>query len=509
MSIVLCQLFPLGRFHATPWRANPFADALGEWPPSPWRLVRAVVSRWYQWQRETYSVAQEARLDLLIRALCSSSYRFHLSAVARRGSPVRQYQPVEFGWNPAGKKEAAVQRYGTSLVQDNYWCVPRDRDGATWWFIDGDHWNDDLVEMLDRCLERVTYFGRTETFSLLRRVEGPTPEVNCVLGDNATASSVPVLVPESTATRENVERITGDPDQVSRSIPTGAKMLHARLPKRSVTRDSVTEVFVQDERHLIQLAIGWNVAPPSRVVARLTARFRGGVLRELLRIKTDGASTTWGDADEKVRAQVADMLGKDARGRKLEDHRHTEFFTWLEGASPTRLLVWRGARPFDQDERLAIYRAASRDISWASAGPDTTSWKVRVVPLDSVVPPPPGFDEVCATDWESVTPFVPARHYLRGGKPRESESIPSQVQRELAARGLVATADGVEVQAVDDAGWMAVHVPRSERSKQAFIGDRRGYWLRLRFATPICGPVRLGHSSSFGLGLFRPTEGQV
>ena len=45
MRLVLQQSFPLGRFHATQWKANPFDKELaGEWPPSPWRLVRAIVA---------------------------------------------------------------------------------------------------------------------------------------------------------------------------------------------------------------------------------------------------------------------------------------------------------------------------------------------------------------------------------------------------------------------------------------------------------------------------------
>jgi CRISPR-associated protein Csb2 len=30
MRVVLKQIFPLGRFHATPWRVNPFDDPYGE-----------------------------------------------------------------------------------------------------------------------------------------------------------------------------------------------------------------------------------------------------------------------------------------------------------------------------------------------------------------------------------------------------------------------------------------------------------------------------------------------
>ena len=53
MPLVLRQTFPLGRFHATRWNQNPFEDRFGEWPPSPWRLLRALVARWFQYSRET------------------------------------------------------------------------------------------------------------------------------------------------------------------------------------------------------------------------------------------------------------------------------------------------------------------------------------------------------------------------------------------------------------------------------------------------------------------------
>jgi CRISPR-associated protein Csb2 len=53
MAVVIEQRFPLGRFHATRWNQNPFEDPYGEWPPSPWRLLRALAARWFQYARET------------------------------------------------------------------------------------------------------------------------------------------------------------------------------------------------------------------------------------------------------------------------------------------------------------------------------------------------------------------------------------------------------------------------------------------------------------------------
>jgi CRISPR-associated protein Csb2 len=503
MKIVLRQEFPLGRFHATPWRVNPFDDPHGEWPPSPWRLVRAITARWYQWARETEGEPDLAQLEKLQRALCKSTYAFHLPPNARKGTPLRQYHPTDFGWQPAQKKKAGRREYGRSLVQDKYHCVPP--EDPVWWFIEGDDWVDELQVVLARCLERMTYFGRAETSTRIR-VAGAAdeiPEANCTLADRRTAGAVPVLSPLKDARREDLERTTDNPEAVKRSVPPGAQWLYAVRPARPASRERRCVPEHRIDCHLMQFAIGWNVAPEPRAMVRLTSRFRGAVLRELLRLKSGHASTNWTRASREVREAVADMTGKDANGDALEGHRHTEFLAWCEDDQPTRLLVWRGSRAFDADEQEAILLASARDVSWAAAGADCDEWKVRLVPLDRAVPPPPGFGGQASKVWESVTPYVPPRHHLRGCKEREGESMAEQIRREVQGREL---AQDVRVDLVGTPQWVSVHVPRREANRRAFIGDRRGQMVRLRFTTPVVGPIRLGHSSSFGLGLFRPVE---
>ncbi len=501
MKVVLRQEFPLGRFHATPWRVNPFDDPHGEWPPSPWRLVRGVTARWYQWAREADSEPDLPQLERVQGALCRSSYAFHLPRQARSGTPLRQYHPTEFGWRPAEKKKAGMRGYGTSLVQDNYWCVPSDT--PVWWFIDGDEWIDDLQAVLARCLERMTYFGRAETLTRIRLAvpADEIPQANCTLADRRTARAVPVLAPLAEARREDIERTTDNPEAAKRALPPGAQWLYAERPQRPPAPERRRVPEHRPDCRLVQFAIGWNVAPEPRAIARLTSRFRGAVLRELLRLKTGNGRVDWARTSRDVREVVADMTGKDAEGDALKGHRHAEFLAWCEGEQPTRLLVWRGSRAFDADEQEAILLASARDVSWAGARSDSDEWKVRLVPLDRAVPPPPGFDGQSSRVWESVTPYVPPRHHLRGGKEREGESTAQQIRREVRAREI---AQDVQVEVVGPAQWVAVHIPRQQANKRAFIGDRRGQRVRLRFTTPVVGPVRLGHSSSFGLGLFRP-----
>lgn len=517
MRLVLRQSFPLGRFHATPWRVNPFDDPFGEWPPSPWRFVRAVVARWYQWRRENSGVWDKVELDALVGALCDSAYRLHLPEQARRGSAMRQYHPVAFRWEPPdrfkgkGKNKKPVSQlrmYGTSLVQDNSWCVPPGESGDIWWFIEGERWTPELVEVFDRCLERMIYFGRAESLTRVRRADDSSVAPNCELLDGAGATAaVPVLVPRRDAGLADIERVTEDP-LLARNVPEGARMMYACRPHRPPAREEPISLKLRPDCHLIQLAIGWAVPPEARAVVRLTARFRSAVLRELLLIKTDNpGKASWSAAPAWVRSAIADMVGKDAEGLPLRGHRHTEFLAWWTDSVPTRLLtrllVWRQSRPFDEDEQRAILRAASREISWAAAGPDADAWKIKLVPLDAAVPPPPGFDGTSTATWESLTPYVPPRHALRRGKPRLPESLENQIRRELALRG-TPEAGGVIVQEIEHSTWVAVHVPSREAAERPFLGDRRGYWLRLRFEQPVLGPLRLGHSSSFGLGLFAP-----
>lgn len=503
MRIILRQEFPLGRFHATPWRVNPFDDPYGEWPPSPWRFVRSVIARWYQWRRECGGDFNEGELDALVNALRSSRYAFYLPPLARRGVPLRQYFPSDFAWDPGEKKKAGLRGYKKSLAQDNFWCTAADEHGAVLWFIEGEHWSEEALKTLEQCLERITYFGRAETFTRFTRLSVDGVEPNCELYELPNSGAVPVLCPTAEATRADFERTTEDKEAVNRSIPPGAVFRYARIPgfmRPEERRGSISKAM---PRQLIQLAIGSNVTPELRAVVRLTSRFRGAVLRELLALVTAGACSSWSRAGREVRERVSLMSGKDARGRPLEGHRHAEFFVWLEEGVPSRLLVWRSSG-FDELEEKAILRAASRELSWAAPGDDSDAWKVRVVPLDRAVPPPAGFEGKRWRTWESVTPYVPPRRYLRGRKLRTREAIPCQVQRELALRGFVA-AEGTQV-SVLGSSWVSVHLPRRVSRGRAFWGDRRGFWLRLEFPEPVDGPLRLGHSASFGLGLFRPVE---
>jgi CRISPR-associated protein Csb2 len=512
----LRQTFPLGRFHATPWRASPFDDPYGEWPPSPWRLVRAVAARWHQWRREVGDQAAEQGLDTLVHALCTSTFSFWLPANARRGTALRFYQPTDWGWWPAAAKSAGARSYRQTLVRDNYWAIPPNAELL--WFLDGPDWSSDLFEALDRCLERITYLGRAESFTEITRLQVPPDlESNVTLHDAMLdQDAVPVLAPKPDATLADIHRTTDDARLLT--VPPGARWRYALRPPQPPARHEPRPPST-DSAHLVQFAIGSAVAPEPRVVCHLTGRFRGSLLRQAAQARLDApglkapSSTGWQRLPEAVRCELALLAGKDVGGQALKGHQHLRLAVWFEGGRPARLLAWRHPEPFTDWEMEALHRAADRDLTWQSPGRGgAPAWTVRLVPMDGAVTPPPGFDGRLARVWESVTPYVPPRHRVRShGRARSGEDVPSQVTRELLQLGVLT---GEELPTVEFQGgaeeearrWTAVRLPPSARRGQRFTGDKLGFLVRLTFPRPVPGPLTIGQSSHYGLGLFQPIQ---
>jgi hypothetical protein len=160
------------------------------------------------------------------------------------------------------------------------------------------------------------------------------------------------------------------------------------------------------ETNLVQFAIGWNVPPDARAIVRLTAKFRGAVLKEMLRNLTSDAQITWSKARPEVREAVAEMAGKDAQGKPLEGHRHTEYLVWSEDGQPVRLVAWRNGRPFDENEQEALLKAAGRQFSWAAAGNQADAWKVYAsYHWIGLCLRPPGFERRYSGRMGSATPI--------------------------------------------------------------------------------------------------------
>ena len=101
-----------------------------------------------------------------------------------------------------------------------------------------------------------------------------------------------------------------------------------------------------------------------------------------------------------------------------------------------------------------------------------------------------------------MTHFVPPRHvYGRNGKPKTGESVTDQVIRELKNQGF----PEATVVNTYSSEWIKIHRPFLKKAEPP-NWDKRGYNLEIELTKPVSGPLAIGHSCHFGLGLFVPVS---
>lgn len=507
MALIIEQQFPLGRFHATRWNQGAFGDAYGEWPPSPWRLLRALAMRWFQYVRETGNVEATIRDDLL-RALSGSLPAFSLPDLTWRGPALKQYQPTEIKFTK--KKEIPeVKKPVTSLNEDHYRTVPPDK--SIFWCWENLDLAEPQQQLLDRLLERMLYFGRAESFSRLRRVAAlpAGAEINCRLEKNDRGAMTPVLVhlPERPLDLTVLLASTDDRELKGQSIPPGTAWYFAKVPPQPVSVLATTHRMKYPE-HLscIQFAVGGSVFPPLRQWVKVTDRFRGRVIRHLAAIVAPGSQGRYDLLTSEQKDRLALICGKDGQGQPLRGHRHAFFLLWPdENGWPTRLVVWRSS-PFTSDEVKALLAASEFPVAWDNGVPD---WRVRLVPLPYEMPTPTGFLGKSRV-WESVTPFVPPseRHrFRRNGRERPSESVEKLLTKLLLNESKPEPERVTVFKDNEAAEWVNLHETRIRRGLKTDNRTpwvRPGFRVRMEFPSPVTGPIILGDSCHFGLGLFLP-----
>ena len=102
--------FTANRYHATQWGRH-VNEGVPEWPPSPWRLLRAIVATW----RRTLPDMPNERVLPILEALASEYPEFHLPSAST--GHTRHYMPNN-EWNRVRKDYS-----GSTLVIDSFVAV--------------------------------------------------------------------------------------------------------------------------------------------------------------------------------------------------------------------------------------------------------------------------------------------------------------------------------------------------------------------------------------------------
>jgi CRISPR-associated protein Csb2 len=511
MPLALTLRFLNGRFHATRWGENPAADAYGEWPPSPWRLLRALAAAWFNGSATKGHCHAEDVLRSLLTKLAAAAPSFYLPPNSWRAGPLKHYHPTGSDWDvkmKAEQREKGAQRVvGRTLVEDHFIAIPPGE--PVWWIWSGEEKLSGAErELLLRLCPRVSYFGRAESVCNIALAIEPAPAPNCEpLADQANrpAGARPVLVAAPDFRPEHVlESVDDMRNRRKRIVPDGARWTYYQpLPSRRLPAAPQLRGVPSDLR-CVQFALGGRVWPTDRFVVSIAERFRGSALKRYAVLVTGNREARF-TPKWLTAAQWSERLsGKDYTGKKLDGHRHAYYLPQLDAQGRiTGLIVSLAAAAelaFSSEEVEAL--SAVETLYWGSG-----DYPLRVVPLPLDCPRP---DALFGNSrvWESATPFVPPRHDRgRRGKPKPGENVMEQLRREISHRLGPDVAVDAKIETMSESGqpvriWVSLHAPRKAGQRP----QRRGWHCRIEFSDIVSGPLIFGHSAHFGLGQFRPVD---
>ncbi len=480
--------FLAGRFHANAWH-HAHNEGVPEWPPSPWRVLRALVSAAYSrgvpMARAETLIEQLSTLPLYRVPLAVDAHtRHYMPDVERQHEPSRVFDTFVAVDGGAEQPEPVVVAWRNELSSG-------DRD------------------LLTELCRSVAYLGRAESWAELRVVDVDDGEWNCVPDTDGTGRyPTTLLAPRS---------------------PHAIAEWAARQPKPKKGRDVPRTLWdVLTFRGEWFRDEGWSDLPGTARV-RYEFRsppFRRAVLPTTARPSRERPTVACYAIHSAVLPRLENALGVcerlrtaamsqsrrssgDARavfsghGAVTADHAHARYLAACSGDAAVGCidrLVVAARQGFDSLDVVALQ---SIRRLWGDDGHDLDLVLIALGnPADFGGLRRPRIPELAtARVWESVTPFVPIRHpKMRRGV--EVDSLVDQIRQQcLATVGAVPT-DVLPFGERDH--WLRFR--RRRRHGGGRRGVDRAIGARLVFESPVCGPVALGYGSHFGLGLFAAVE---
>lgn len=528
--------FPSGRFHATPWGRHVNEGAV-EWPPSPYRLLRALVATW---KRKAEDL-DEATIRGLLEALCAPP-EFALPPATF--GHTRHYMP-RFKNGPGDK----------TLVFDSFVAVAKDQPVRIVWrdlsLPEGQ------ASALDELLPLVGTLGRSESWCEARLLDAaaapaaitainchpingkpPEGEVVRVLGvDPATAFTGEHNPSHETTSGRGKAKTTTitplyDPDwhlcmetlwlhQRRMSMPPGTRWLDYDRAKDALAtpKPRARRVPVRPAMQVARFTLD------SAVLPLVTDTLRIAEAARIALMSRHGWITREGD----IKGKSPIFSGKDADGTPLTDHRHAYYLpTDEDGDGRLDHLAVFAAAGFGPNELRAI--DTLRQIKTKDTEQSGHPLGVVLTGLGRLDEFAPGPLKPAAT-WLSATPFLCPEHPKTRGPLFDTDRggadphrfLLYQARKELS-RWLERHDTDIDPTTIEislcldpdgntrrpDSHTGEANGPRALqfrrfRQKRSDDGGRRlAGFFRLTFPHPVSGPIALGHSSHFGLGLFVP-----
>ena len=558
--------FPTGKLHATPWGRQVNEGAV-EWPPSPWRILRALIAVWHNKLPDVPRSEVEPLIEKLVDPPLYSL------PPASQGH-TRHYMP-------------AVNDNKTKIF-DTFVIVPRangpnNTDGTNGSKNQNTNglvifWPDLALSstetvLLEKLVLAMSYFGRAESWVNAEMIPNWSGDANAMPLDQSGVASDQhlerVLAPDIPATfvawraasiAERKAFFLADKvrkEEAKGKATDKVKLTAADLKKVEETLPATLFDALHAETNDLRKA-GWNRPPGSRWVEYIrpantfdktvatasksstqtrkptVVRYAvaGSVvprLTDALRIGERARTFLMGISGKATGGRVSTVFsGKNADGKPLQQsHSHAHFLCEAAGASAkiTHLTIY-APMGFGEADEWTLSRFTG---TWGDGGHDLQFVLLGIGQPDDFggMNDKAGQSRALATSkvWTSRTPFLLPRHLKFKGEERNNPELHEAarnrqliqiVQRELMNREQFSElheSAQIEPLLTRNAGTLLGGTATSwskfgriRANGGGSVADAQGYGFRLAFREPVCGPIALGYGCHFGLGQFEPDE---
>lgn len=497
--------FPAGRYHATPWGRH-VNEADVEWPPAPWRILRALIATWHR--KADQHRYPDRVLNELIRRMAESLPVYRLPPAIR--AHTRHYMPVR-----EGKRDKKV------LIFDAFVRIEPDEELVVWWpNID---LPDEQGQLLDSLLTDTGFLGRAESWVEGERLEHWEGEPNCRPLDLAadtdsdetiepvrliapvppeeyqtwragtitahgldagklkkTQQQVMVTLPEKLIDAMRLE--TATVQQAGWSCPPGARFVTYQRPSSCFSPEPRQRAPSNRVPALItsaRLALAGKPLPRIENAIRIGELVRDAAMRnagKLTEIQGVPPVLSGHDMPDDNRHGHAFYLPEDADGDGLIDHILIHAHTGLSGPALRAL------------DRIATL--------WQRGGGE---WEVLLEQYGWVSEIMGSVYLGSGPVWESVTP------YLHPWYRKKNFTVEDQIRRECRERNLpIPEVEPLDSVLIKGRPRRPIHFHRFRSKRGLTQPDTCGGFWRLIFPESVQGPLALGFACHFGLGLFSP-----
>ena len=460
--------FITGQYHATQWGRNT-NEGIIDWPPSPWRMLRAIISAWKLYANDM----DDSEVKPILEEMCKSKVSFYIPNAIQ--SHIRHYVPIN---------------ENTEKIIDSFIVVNKNQSLYAKW--DDVQLTKDIENILDGIVSKIRYLGRAESWcktSIYKKKILP----NCVplLNNSRTDSEdiIDIMVPTENATLNNLCVVASETYAKKKYLPEGSKIIQYLRPADCLTKIE-SEPNPKLDVEVVRYEIVGNVKP-SIIQTIHVGDFIKRVVMSIYGKQNNG----------KISRTLA---GKDENKNILKGHMHAYYLPTDENEDgKLDHLTIIAKKPFTKDELSALnivneirYRHEWFNLVYQASGKIKDFRKIPILKS--------------AKKWQSSTPFVLNRHMKVRKKEGTnilvdgpSDQLKTEIQKrfgdELKIKNIIVN----DFKSKMKSGMKPIQFKRWRKNKLPGFG---AYDVKIEFMDEVKGPLTFGHGSHFGLGMFVPVE---